>query len=103
MIFYFTIPLLLIMVLVILICCGLGAVCVWIEAHFTIVVTILLIINLITIILCVLAWLSEENKILEFFKGAAVGIAVSALLDFTLALIYGFLCIIAGILGWIEL
>lgn len=100
MIFFFTIPLLLIMVLIILGAAVLGIGYMWIQAHLTIIITIIAIINLIIIILCVLAGLSEENKILGFFKGLALGVAVSALLDFTLALIYGFLYIIAGILGW---
>lgn len=100
MIFFFTIPLLLIMVLIILGAAVLGIGYMWIQAHLTIIITIIAIINLIIIILCVFSCLLEGNKILGFFEGLALGVALSAVLDFFPVFIYGVLWFFAAIFGW---
>jgi hypothetical protein len=77
----------------------------WIQAHLTAIIIVIGIINLILIVGCGLLWLyakkisPEINGFIEFFKGAMLGLAASAILDIPLFLIYHIFMWIADMLG----
>jgi hypothetical protein len=101
MIFFFTIPALLIIVLIILGASVLGIAYMWIQAHMVLICVIIAIINLLYLIFSVREDKSESiNGEFNIIFSVIKNIFYCAMFDFGLAMLYGFLYIIAGILGW---